>query len=262
VLNENYLIPGHVRPARKSRTREVIKGTYEIELYLGRDENGKRLRKKFRFTGRRKDADAELLRLRKLYSGIPNIATGEITFAEYLRDWLQAIRPDSSGYSLRQSTWESYVAIVENHLIPYLGEIKLNKLDPRHIATYKEKKLSPGGRLDTGYSKGLSPDTLNKHLTTLNQALEDAASLEKQLISYNPMRLVERAGRRGRKASPQFKGTYLLPGELTYILSHIEHYDIYPIIFTTAHTGMRISEVLGLRLCDVNLKRKEIEQNG
>ncbi len=136
---------------------------------------------------------------------------------DYLIKWIQTVKPDGSEYTLRQLSWEGYMYMIEKHLIPELGSIPLSELKPQHIAVYKENKLS-GGRLDTK-NGGLSASTLNKHLTVLNQALEEAASPEKQLISINPMRFVKRAGRKGKKTTKwRASKNFLSPGDLKALL--------------------------------------------
>lgn len=259
MINNNQLVSGHLKKVINKNTKEVIKNTWDLIIEVDRDSEANRKRKSIRYKGTKKEAEAELYRLRRYYSGITTTEQGEIKLSDYLRKWIQSVKPDGSDYTLRQLTWEGYYSIIENHLIPELGAIRLSELQPQHIASYKEKKLSSGGRFDANKKEGISSSTLNRHLTTLNQALEDAASPEKQLISINPMKLVKRAGRKGKKTTNwQVLSNYLLPTDLNELLDSIKHYDIYPITFAAAYTGMRISEVLGLRWKDINFIKKEI----
>lgn len=237
-----------------SRRKGGVKNYWQITIELPR-VNGHRVRKTFKFRGSKKEADVELQRLRKAYSDSGFLKPNEMTLATYLRKWLESVRSDGSDHTLRQLTWEGYRHKIEKHIIPEMGHILLSELKPYHISDYKEKKLTNGGRLDKKEG-GLSPNTVNKHLVVLNMALEEA-SPEKQLIPVNPMRLVKRAGKKGSKVS-RASENFLLADELKKLLHLFQLYDIYPIVFLAAHTGMRLSELLGLRWRDIDFKAKEL----
>jgi hypothetical protein len=65
---------------------------------------------------------------------------------------------------VRQRTYEGYVHIVERHIAPSLGRVKLKALTPAHVrGLYRE-------RLDNG----LSLRTVQYVHTTLNKALKAA----------------------------------------------------------------------------------------
>lgn len=83
-----------------------------------------------------------------------------ITVGKYLKQWLS----DSVKDTVRQRTYEGYEHMVERHIAPTLGRVKLQNLTPAHVRSlYRE-------RLDSG----LSPRTVQYAHTTLNKALSQA----------------------------------------------------------------------------------------
>ena len=167
--------------------------------------------------------------------------------------------------------------------LPLMGHIPLNKVTPYHISTYKEKKLS----------EDLDPSTVNKHLTVIRGALEDAALPEKNLIPHNPATLVKRAtggdknmaainclkveelnnllsklltlySLKGNKKSTKIKKELKQLGfsneeikspKASYKLKTSQ---LYPIVYSAAKTGMRLSELLALKWNDIDFNKKEI----
>lgn len=65
------------------------------------------------------------------------------TMREYLEAWLPAIRG-----TIEPSTWESYERNVHNHLLPTLGDIRLQALSPDHLSDLYATlgRVGPAGR--------------------------------------------------------------------------------------------------------------------
>src|SRR5918994_3081614 len=71
-----------------------------------------------------------------------------ITVGEYLDRWLKG----TVYGSVRQSTYDRDASLVNNHLRPALGGIKLKKLSPAHVQTFYRDRLD----------HELSPSTVHK----------------------------------------------------------------------------------------------------
>src|SRR5215207_1140902 len=100
---------------------------------------------------------------------------GTLTVGEFLERWLL----DSVRDTVRQRTYEGCAHIVERHIVPSLGRVKLKALTPAHVrGLYRE-------RLDSG----LSPRTVQYIHTTLNKALKQAVA--DGLIPRNPVASVK-----------------------------------------------------------------------
>jgi integrase len=85
---------------------------------------------------------------------------GTLTVEEYLTRWLK----DSVKGTVRQSTFEVHRHMIEPHIIPVLGRLKLKDLNPAHVrGLYREK-------LDSS----LSAATVRKIHSVLRKALKQA----------------------------------------------------------------------------------------
>src|SRR5215217_2122285 len=83
-----------------------------------------------------------------------------MTVGEYLDVWLKS----SVHGSVRQSTYDRDASLVNNHLRPALGGIKLKKLSAAHVQGFYRDRLEAG----------LSPSTVHKMHAVLHKALSQA----------------------------------------------------------------------------------------
>jgi hypothetical protein len=132
--------------------------SWSIVLYLGRDpETGKKRYKWHTVRGNKKKAESELARLlHELDTGVYIEPTG-LTVKDYFERWLN----DYAKLNVGAKTFERYVGIVRQHLMPALGSILLTKLQPLHIQGCYSKALE-SGRKD-GREGGLSAQTVLHH---------------------------------------------------------------------------------------------------
>lgn len=101
------------------------RGSWELTIDLGRDPaTGQRKRRFLSVQGKKRDAERALAEaLHQRDTGI-DITPGKITVADYLRRWLR----DYAEGAVAASTFTRYTGIVEHHLIPALGWLKLAEL--------------------------------------------------------------------------------------------------------------------------------------
>ena len=94
------------------------------------------------------------------------MASSRLTVREYLtKEWLPAIE-----HTIRPTTYRSYVAHVECHILPALGSVQLQKLGPAQInALYA--KLGRSGKRN---GKGLTALSVRHVHAVLHRALKDA----------------------------------------------------------------------------------------
>src|SRR6266481_7063241 len=147
-------------------------------------------------------------------------------------------------YSIAK-TFERYLGIVHDHLVPELGSIPLQKLQPLHVQACYSKELLQGGRKD-GRDGGLSAQTVLHHHRVLSEALKQAVRW--QLVARNVCDAVEppRPEFREKVALEEAHTAWLLDAALGTRL-HI------PILFAIT-TGLRRGEILAFRWQDTNLQ--------
>jgi integrase len=157
-----------------------------------------------------------------------------LTVAEYLARWLKG----PARKNVRSSTYARYEQLSRKHLIPALGRMKLKKLSAIHLEGLYEAKLE----------EGLAPRTVNYIHVTISKALRYAVG--KDLIRQNVAALAE---------APQPKNPEMRTLNQEQVGAFLEaaRGDRLEALYVLAlATGMRRSELLGLKWEDVDLQAR------
>ena len=136
-----------------------------------------------------------------------------------------------------------YRGIVQRHLAPYFGGLKLRQLTPAHIQAYHTHSLTCGRKDCPG---GLNPRTVGHHHRLLSTALSRAVKLS--VITRNPALAI-------RPPRPNPRDIRVLDAEgVRQLIDKAERSTEYgPLIALTAYSGLRRSELLGLQWKDIDL---------
>lgn len=164
------------------------------------------------------------------------------TVQKWLDEWLENyVKP-----SVRVKTYERYKCSINNHILPYIGSIGLERLKAEDVQNMMNGLLTTGGV----YQKALSARTVNTARRTLKSALDKACHLRK--IDYNPVDAT--------KASKTEKAEILVlsRSQAKKLLTVSKEHDqtAYMAILLALSTGMRIGEIFGLSWENVNLDAK------
>jgi integrase len=155
-----------------------------------------------------------------------------ITIGEYLDVWLKG----SVYGSVRQSTYDRDTNLVNNHIKPVLGSLKLKKLNSAHVQNFYRN------RLDTG----LSASTVRKIHDILRRGL--AQAVDWHLTQRNVANVV-------KPPRPVPKEIVALSTDETRRLLDAAAEDRLEALYVLAvHTGMRQGEMLALRWQDVDIE--------
>lgn len=213
-------------------------GRWQVTVSSGRDpRTGKRQRRRFTVRGVRRDAQRALREaLQQRDSGL-TASADKMTVGEWLTAWLA--RHDAEGH-ISPRTHDRYRGILERHLVPGLGRLRLQQLRPDHLADLKARWLSGDGD-----GQPLAGATIHKHFVVLRQALADAVTAG--VILRNPADAVSAPS---VKAATERRA--LTEDEIADLLaaSRGSRYDA-PIRFTLA-AGVRQGELLAVRWEDVD----------
>lgn len=225
--------------------KKLKNGKYKAFVEMGKDPaTGKRTRKTKRFNTK-KEANAWVAEIIQQRNQGFNFNPKNYTVREYLRRWLK----DYVEPCLAPTTYDGYSLIINTHIIPLLGSIKLDELQPMHIQMYFTQKRNTDKKEQNG---GLSEMTLLKHFRVLYKALNQAVKW--QLIRYNPAKAVE-----APKPQKNKKIKALTKEQVKKLLEAAkEDKWMYNFIFVAVYTGMRRSELLGLRWEDIEFENKVI----
>ena len=216
-------------------------GSWEITIDLGRDENGKRIRRFATIKGTKKQADQRLREMLTELDGGIVPSTERIL----MRDWLNRWMSDYVEAHLSQATQDRYRGIVQHHLIPTLGHVELKRLSPTHVQSLQNNLLA----------SGMDPRGIGLVRTVLSGAMKHALSLD--LILRNPVAAV--------KAVPDPNHEVQAPPIEAVIgmleLANEQDDWLYPALHLLVHTGIRRGELLALRWSAVDFEKSEIRIN-
>lgn len=211
--------------------RQRGKDTWELTVDLGRDPASGRRRRLFETVKGKRKAQTRLHELISNAQAGYSLRAERITLGEYLDLWL-------SGYvaqNTRPRTAEGYRSKLRLHIIPSLGKTPLRSLEP----------LAIQGLYDRLLDKSLSPTSVAQIHRILREAMETAVTQE--YIARNPCNAVT-PPRPERKTM-----RWLNAKELQRVLEAAIATPYYAAIYTSLFTGLRRSEVLGLRVRDIDL---------
>jgi integrase len=171
----------------------------------------------------------------KMVGETPSLTTP--TLAAFIEaDWLTHLDNRMAVKKLAASTRALYELDARTHIIPALGTVKLASVDETRIESLQAKLIADGK----------SDWTARRITNTLSSIL--TLAVRKKLIRTNPALLVEKPEPRTAKAP-----TLTLP--MIYSLAdNAPNRTLRVLILAAAMTGMRQSELFGLRWVNVSLE--------
>jgi integrase len=210
------------------------------------DQGGNRRLKSF---DRKKDADAFAGAVSvDIRAGIHIPDRDSITVAEAAKLWLASA--DAAG--LERSTREQYRRHVNLHITPLLGSVKLNQLTVPAARAFEDR-----------LRRDRSPAMVRKILTSLGSMLADAQ--ERGLVAQNVVRGLRLRRPANKPSDARAKGRLKIgvdipaPGEARAIVAALNAYPRWrPMLLTAMFTGLRSSELRGLRWSDIDFKAGEL----
>ena len=183
--------------------------------------------------------------------GVPLNHTGDYTAAEWCRLWFETY----SKPNIRYNTAKGYEGIIEHHIIPAIGAIKLKQLSSIHIQRMYND-LKENGRMQRGSKqndKALSNTFVRRVHAVLQAALKQA--MKERLIPYNPCE--------NCRIPPKDKKemTILPPEKIGRYLQEAEKYGVLPMFYLELSSGLRRGELLALQWTDLNEKERILTVN-
>lgn len=221
----------HSKKARRGRGEGAIywresRKRWVAELPL---EDGK---SKY-FTGKTYAEAQRKLNHAKLEQQQGKLATGpKQTVKQFLEHWLEHVhRPN-----IRVNSYRIYRQLLDNHLLPALGQHQLQRLSPQHIdELYAQKRKD-----------GFAPETIRAMHRLLRRALQDAVRWS--LVSNNVC----------DKVTPprqvKFEAQALSAEQVKQLLEAAKGSQIEVLLTLALTTGMRVGEMIALRWDDIDFQ--------
>jgi integrase len=190
--------------------------------------------------------------MHELNEGIYNLDASTATLQDVLKSWL-----DTKKASVDPKTLSWYTDMINNHLVPDLGNIKLKDLTSSYLTEYYQRKLCAGSiRVKKGKGEDkskktggeMAPVSVSYLHNVLSMALGSA--IDKGLIRTNPARNAT------PPKVPEAEIKYWLPEESRTFLAVAEQIKSpwYLYYATALGTGMRPNEVAALKWRDIDFK--------
>jgi integrase len=221
---------------------KVNRATGAVWRVRWRDEHGS---PHSRVVGRKGDAqalDAELKRAKRLGAVAP-IDTSRETVGEFAKVWwARYVVPN-----LARHTQLSYASMLDVHIIPRLGDVRLRSLTPDLVGELRAE-MAAGGVGDAA---------TRKTLVVLQSMLERA--VEWRRIDSNPAKLIRKPSQaRTRVVRP------LPPQTIEAMRAHLTNEGRLldaTLLAVLAYAGLRPGEALGLRWHDVGERTLLVERS-
>ena len=154
----------------------------------------------------------------------------KLTVAEYAKEYFS-----TCAVNLSHNTRVSYKRILDKHILPALGKVKLTDLNHRQVQRFVTSLSA---------QKGLSAKTVRNIHGVLHNMLESAVRDELLLRNVSERCSLPRVTQHQVRA--------ITTAELSRFLQAIDGKQFRNIFFIDIFSGLRLSEILGLRWDDVD----------
>ena len=207
--------------------------TYYVLFYYGKDGKTGKIKKKYMTV---KSIEEARMRLANFEYDKKNNGLGKDSFGKYCIEWLQN---EKEKKDREETTLYGYECTINNHILPYLGEIELKELKYKDFENYFKSLKN---------EKNLSDTTRNKHKALLSIILKAAVREEK--VTRNFMEDFDR----WEEAKPDI--SHYSIEECKVLLEKVKGHNLEIAIYLALFCGLRREEVNGLRWRNVHLEKR------
>lgn len=223
-------MPGHVRNRGKRKDGSTV---WQARW---RDPRDPRKRKERQF----RDKEVARRWVRRLDSEAEGARFIQPTNAERVRLFkeVRAIWQETCWTGLAPSTTARYGQVVRTHLEPEFGTMPITDMTREQTRRYFARLTR----------EGKAPGTVRKIHTVLSAIMSEAVELE--LLAANPCTRM-----RGLPTVRTEEPVFLKAEQVRTLAEKMRHHTYKLLIYMAAYTGLRASELAGLRRKDVDLLR-------
>ena len=185
-----------------------------------------------------------------LKDGVHVAVRKSVSVKDAAESWLRSA--DNDG--LERATVEQYREHVDRHIVPIIGTLKLSNLNIPTVRNFEDKLREKGG---------IGAATVRKVMTSLGSILADAQ--EQGLCAHNAVRDLSKKRRRGKKERVEQRhkgklkvGVHIPTLEEARAVIANAKARWRPLLIVATFTGLRASELRGLRWCDIDLEGRMV----
>ena len=227
--------------------RKRSDGRWEARVVIGYDENN--LPRTKNVTAVNKDKCLEKLEKLKSKIGMVEHSNSKVDmpFGEWMNFWYQQY----VKITLKPTTQSEYESLIYKHIIPEIGNIKLNKFTQNDLQQFYSRLKISGRQIDTEIcGLGLSDRMVRACHTLCSMCFEKA--VKENLIRTNPAKGCKLPPKKAKEMQ------VLAPGEMQRFIIQAKADGYFELFVLELCTGMRRGEILGLRWEDFNLQTGEL----
>lgn len=212
--------------------KQITKGNWQVVVSMGFDSAGKRIRVKKQGFRTKKNAEVFVTEtLSKKNKGFIANNNSSVLFKDFINDWFNNYKCNTISITTR----DNYISAMEHHILPKLGQYKLNKITNIIIQNFYNDIIN----------KGLKASSAKKIMQILNGCFRYAK--KNKLICEVPTDIDK-----VKITKPDTK--FWNKEQISFFLSTFKDQYIFLPVFIDVLTGLRIGELCGLRWCDIDLK--------
>ena len=236
------------RPQGDGTIRKRSDGRWEARIIVGHKNDGTPMYKSA-FAKTQKSALKALHQLIELYRDVDLTEDCRMTLGEWLDKWLD----EYMIFTIRESTLDSYRAMVKNQVKPFIGSKQISSLTTADMQKFYNKIKKEGRvREHPIHGKTLADSMVRGVHMMLHEALDTA--VKERLIAKNPTN-----GTTVPKCNypeKQILGDSQLDTFLEAIKGE-EYWDAF--FYVEVMTGLRRGEICGLKWQDINFEENKLQ---
>ena len=236
------------RPQGDGTIRKRNDGRWEARIIIGHKNDGSPMYKSA-FAKTQKSALKQLHQLLDLYRDVDLTEECRMTLGEWLDKWLD----EYMIFTVRESTLDSYRAMVKNQVKPFIGGKQIASLTTADMQKFYNKIKKEGRvREHPIHGKTLADSMVRGVHMMLHEALDTA--VKERLIAKNPTN-----GTTVPKCNypeKQILGDNQLETFLEAIKGHEYWCDFF---YVEVMTGLRRGEICGLKWHDINFEENKLQ---
>jgi integrase len=213
--------------SKHTGVRKLPNGRFRARFFAGYTSRGKRV-----YPARTFDTQREALDwLAEERPGRSGSAHGhKLTVAAFVDQWM------ATKHGLRSNSQRTYQSTIDSHIKPYLGSVRLNRLDAQQVDLWQADLLK----------QGLAKSTISSARNRLYAVCEKAVRMK--LLKHNPVAATDGVGRGTSK-----RARHLTFEEAQQFIEACDRARFGVLFHLAIRTGLRAEELIGLTWEDMEL---------
>src|SRR5690242_14004495 len=175
---------------------------------------------------------------------LPGMVRTGATVADACDEYLRYVEQDRQR---KPSTLRDYDSIFRNHVLPHLGDVRLEDLTPERVERWAAHEIDRDGQM--------ANRTREKTITVFHGVMERPRRMNR--LQANPVADVEKPRTAAKTNIEVFS-----PEEVMALVRAAESQQDAAIFLTAAFTGLRQGEIIALRWRDVDFAASRIRVCG